>query len=213
MEKTRTLIVASYAPVRAGLAALLHTQDSLCLQGEAPDADGSLSRLLPDLAPDAVLLDITQGGDRSLARVLDTVLAADDPPALVVLGDDPNRDLPALMGASSLPGFGYLLAEGAEGIQIAAALNAAASGHIVLDRVLRIAVQTPPINCIDSLTPRETEVLQLMAQGLPNKQIATRLGISLHTAKFHVAQILGKFSADSRTEAVTIGARRGFVVL
>jgi len=63
------------------------------------------------------------------------------------------------------------------------------------------------------LSGREVEVLQLMAEGLPNKQIASRLGISLHTVKFHVAQILGKLDATSRTEAVTLGARRGYVVL
>jgi DNA-binding CsgD family transcriptional regulator len=57
------------------------------------------------------------------------------------------------------------------------------------------------------------EVLQLMAHGLPNKRIAARLGISLHTAKFHVAQILAKLDAGSRTEAVTRGARRGYVTL
>ena len=65
----------------------------------------------------------------------------------------------------------------------------------------------------ETLTVRETEVLQLVAQGLPNKIIASRLGISLHTVKFHVAAILAKLNASSRTEAVTLGARRGYVVL
>jgi DNA-binding NarL/FixJ family response regulator len=55
--------------------------------------------------------------------------------------------------------------------------------------------------------------MELMSLGLPNKVIATRLKISLHTAKFHVAQILAKLNAESRTEAVTIGARRGYVTL
>jgi DNA-binding NarL/FixJ family response regulator len=65
----------------------------------------------------------------------------------------------------------------------------------------------------ETLTAREIQVLQLMAQGLPNKIIAARLGISLHTAKFHVASILSKLGAASRTEAVTLGARHGFVAL
>ena len=63
------------------------------------------------------------------------------------------------------------------------------------------------------LSAREREVLQLMAQGLPNKIIAARLSISLHTVKFHVASILAKLGAGSRTEAVTLGARRGYVIL
>lgn len=56
-------------------------------------------------------------------------------------------------------------------------------------------------------------MLQLMAQGLPNKIIASRLGISLHTVKFHVASVLAKLDATSRTEAVTLGVRRGYVLL
>jgi DNA-binding NarL/FixJ family response regulator len=63
------------------------------------------------------------------------------------------------------------------------------------------------------LTNREREVLQLMAYGLPNKQIAARLGISLSTVKFHVASILEKLRVESRTEAVTEGIRRGLVSL
>lgn len=65
----------------------------------------------------------------------------------------------------------------------------------------------------EKLTAREREVLQLVAQGLANKQIGGRLSISLHTVKFHVASILAKFGAMSRTEAVTLGARRGLVTL
>lgn len=65
----------------------------------------------------------------------------------------------------------------------------------------------------ETLTAREREVLQLMAQGMPNKQIAGRLNISPHTAKFHVASILAKLGAVSRAEAVTRGARRGDLLL
>jgi two-component system nitrate/nitrite response regulator NarL len=65
----------------------------------------------------------------------------------------------------------------------------------------------------ESLTPRETEVLQLLAGGLPNKSIAAQLGISEHTAKFHVSAVLSKLGAASRTEAVTTAARRGLLLL
>jgi DNA-binding CsgD family transcriptional regulator len=63
------------------------------------------------------------------------------------------------------------------------------------------------------LTPREIEVLAAMADGASNKMIARRLGISFHTVKFHVASILAKLDADSRTEAVAQGARLGLVML
>ena len=65
----------------------------------------------------------------------------------------------------------------------------------------------------ESLTARERQVLQMLAGGLGNKEIAARLKISEHTAKFHVASILGKLSAASRTEAVAIGLRRGLILL
>jgi len=65
----------------------------------------------------------------------------------------------------------------------------------------------------EELTPRESEVLQMLANGLANKEIAARLSISEHTVKFHVASILGKLGAGSRTEAVSLGIRRGIVLL
>lgn len=63
------------------------------------------------------------------------------------------------------------------------------------------------------ITPREPEVLSLLAEGLPNKGIASHLGISEHTVNFHVNAILGKLGAQSRTEAVTLATRRGLIVL
>jgi len=71
------------------------------------------------------------------------------------------------------------------------------------------ALKPPPV----ALTPREIEVLGLLADGASNKIIAHQLGISEHTAKFHVTSILGKLNAGSRTEAVTLGVRMGLVYL
>jgi NarL family two-component system response regulator YdfI len=66
---------------------------------------------------------------------------------------------------------------------------------------------------VERLTPREIEVLQLLSEGLGNKEIAVRLNVSEHTAKFHVASIMGKLGATSRTEAVTLGIRHGLVMI
>ena len=79
----------------------------------------------------------------------------------------------------------------------------------------REAETTPELGepLIERLTPREIEVLQLLSEGLGNKEIASRLNISEHTAKFHVASIMGKLGATSRTEAVTLGIRRGLVMI
>jgi NarL family two-component system response regulator YdfI len=70
-----------------------------------------------------------------------------------------------------------------------------------------------PDQLVEPLTPREIEILQMLASGLANKEIAARLSISEHTVKFHVASILGKLGAGSRTEAVTLGIRHGLVLL
>ncbi len=109
--------------------------------------------------------------------------------------------------------------------EIVAALSAVGSGLIALDRRLARDVFAPPERLPitaterqagvgdETLTAREREVLQLMAEGLPNKLIANRLHITEHTAKFHVSAILTKLGAASRTEAVTLAAHRGLLVL
>lgn len=224
----RALVVAGYASVRAGLHALLADAPGVRVVGAVEGVGESLARLLPGVRPNVVLLDTT--GDSpavdNVGAYLDLWRGDEaDAPAFVVLADCPERDLPRLL-AAGMPGWGYLLRE-ADTPQIVGAVRAAAEGLVVLDRSLRLpapppATPTPALPAPrplladvpgENLTPREVEVLQLMAQGLPNKQIAAKLRISLHTAKFHVAQILGKLGATSRTEAVTLGARRGYVVL
>jgi DNA-binding NarL/FixJ family response regulator len=104
--------------------------------------------------------------------------------------------------------------------QLRAALEAAAAGLVVvhpaeLETVLPAPVGLPAAldELPEPLTPREREVLQMLAAGLANKEIAARLKISDHTVKFHVASILGKLGASTRTEAVSTGIRRGLVLL
>src|SRR5262249_58818697 len=120
---------------------------------------------------------------------------------------------------------GAALAAGARGVllrdtpadRLAAALEAAVRGLVVLDESLaegwlrRPAAGAAPL--VEPLTPRELQVLELLAEGLSNKAIAGRLGISDHTAKFHVNAILGKLGVQSRTEALVQAARLGLIVL
>lgn len=132
-------------------------------------------------------------------------------------------DMARVTGESGLA-FGALLRD-ATPDEIVPAITAVASGLITLDRRLagdlfaasqRIAAPATaerPSTSDEPLTARELEVLQLMAQGLPNKTIAARLHISEHTAKFHVSAIMMKLGAASRTEAVTRGARIGLLIL
>jgi DNA-binding CsgD family transcriptional regulator len=131
-------------------------------------------------------------------------------------------DMARVTGESGLA-FGALLRD-ATPDEIVPAITAVASGLITLDRRLasdlfaasqRVAAPAAerPTTADEPLTARELEVLQLMAQGLPNKTIAARLRISEHTAKFHVSAIMMKLGAASRTEAVTRGARLGLLIL
>jgi DNA-binding NarL/FixJ family response regulator len=211
----RILIVAAYAAVRAGLHVLLAEAEELTIVGEA-SGSAELEHLLPEARPDIVLADDNAADS---ARLLDALSGREI--GLVVLGDsltDYQR-----LADSPLPGWAYLRKE-ADGAEMIGAARAVASGLVVLDRSLAPLLAAPPLVPMfreseeeilpgEALTAREREVLQLMAEGLPNKVIAARLNISLHTVKFHVASILAKLGATSRTEAVTLGARRGYVLL
>ena len=104
--------------------------------------------------------------------------------------------------------------------QLIAALSAAACGLFTLHAgelgavLLEAPISLhPPAQLPEPLTPREREVLQMLASGIVNKEIAERLSISEHTVKFHVASILGKLGASTRTQAVSLGIRHGLVLL
>jgi two-component system, NarL family, response regulator YdfI len=105
--------------------------------------------------------------------------------------------------------------------QVVAALQAAVAGLVILHPqeinqgfpAAPAPLSQPVTDLPEPLTRREREVLQMLASGLANKEIAARLNISEHTVKFHVASLLGKLGASGRTEAVALGIRRGLVLL
>jgi DNA-binding NarL/FixJ family response regulator len=141
------------------------------------------------------------------------------------LGDLDDIDAPVLL--VSPPGFdgANVLGAGVRGVlphdvgvaALDAAVRAVASGLVVLDPALPAAGRSSGGlgggGLVEELTARETEVVQLLAEGLSNKEIARRLGVSEHTVKSHVDAILGKLGAHSRTEAVTRAARSGLIIL
>jgi DNA-binding NarL/FixJ family response regulator len=137
---------------------------------------------------------------------------------LILDRTDEVSDLDALSAGASA-----ILPRTVSGQEIVAAINAAAQGFILLQRERLHALLNSESRLDDklslsddeqgALTPRELEVLAAMADGLSNKAIARRLAISFHTAKFHVAAILEKLGAETRTEAVMKAAQRGMVML
>jgi DNA-binding NarL/FixJ family response regulator len=141
---------------------------------------------------------------------------SDVPRAAVVLSDEPA--MPNLLARAGLRGWACL-ARDVDGDQLDLAVRSAEAGLVLLDLPLAATSLALPATIAgnapltESLTARELQVLQLVAQGLPNKGIARQLKISENTAKFHVASLCGKLGASSRTEAVTIAARRGLILL
>jgi two-component system nitrate/nitrite response regulator NarL len=157
--------------------------------------------------------------DSPSAQALDTLTAhrySDAPRAAVVLSDDSAQ--PAQLARAGLRGWACL-ARDVDADQLDLAVRSAEAGLVLLDLPLAAtslsapATLAAPAQLTEPLTARELQVLQLVAEGLPNKGIARRLGISENTAKFHVASLCGKLGASSRTEAVTTAARRGLILL
>lgn len=212
---TRVLIVAEQAFARLGLRTLLAQRDDVTVVGEASSLEEA-SQHLGELAPDVVLAAISADAADGPTTASDG--GAPDGTPLVLLGGDPSpAELASLLQG---PVRGILSAD-ATADEIAAALVAVTQGMLVIEprigRALAAALPGGEIQTVppgeEQLTDREQEVLQLVALGLPNKTIATRLSISEHTVKFHVGSILAKLDASSRTEAVTRAARRGLLTL
>jgi two-component system, NarL family, response regulator YdfI len=211
----RVLIVASSSTSQRGLENLLHANTSLQVVGALSDL-GQLSENLEELQPDVLIAEIT-GQDRTLPEEI-LKLSEEAPVAIVLLVDDANseRDLDALRN-----GVRAVLPRNMGPVGIVAAVEAVGAGLSVLlpeglETLLRESTAShraisPPL--VEALTPREIEVLGMMVEGWGNKEISTRLGISEHTVKFHVASIMGKLNASSRTEAVTSGIRHGLIML
>jgi DNA-binding NarL/FixJ family response regulator len=157
-------------------------------------------------SPAAIVVDYSAGEPDEAQAIIDTFPAA----SLVLIGADPASDGPGISGTP----VAYLPSD-VDGQALAAAVRAAAAGLVVLDPAMvgaaGVHTHARATSEGESLTARERQVLLLVAEGLPNKAIARELGISEHTAKFHVGSLLGKLGAASRTEAVTIATRRGIL--
>jgi DNA-binding NarL/FixJ family response regulator len=171
---------------------------------------------LSDVQAEVLLVDASGEPPESIIESLaESGIAAEIP--VVVLTEAAS---PAVSSQALHAGIRALLPGEISTNQLAAALEAAAAGLVVLHPAevpaafpAATPASQPLAELPEPLTRREREVLQMLAAGLANKEIAARLNISDHTAKFHVAAILGKLGAATRTEAVALGIRRGLVLL
>ncbi|MBI3970580.1 MAG: response regulator transcription factor [Chloroflexi bacterium] len=224
----RVFVISPLPAVRAGLRAMIGAGGDAIVSGEADHFDesapafgGAGPTLDPQFAaelPDVVVIDGLPPLDAGEADEGHLPYGGGNAPGIVVLGPVPDDErLPAILAGRA---WAYLPREAGEE-QLLAGIRAVAGGLVTLDRRLAAhlldgagqnAAAAPLVDGGD-LTAREREVLQLVAQGLANKMIARQLGISEHTVKFHVAAVLAKLGAGSRTEAVHLAARRGLVAL
>ncbi len=195
----RTVVSASSALARAGLAAVVRGDARLALVGEISPRE--LLRNLAVFDPDVLLEQRDGGGEPS-------------PVPSVALVDDPRETWAADSLGSDERGPRAILARDASPEEIVAAIVAVAAGLVAVQpRALGGRGEPGARHDAERLTAREIDVLGELARGVPNKTIASRLGISEHTVKFHIASIFAKLAVSSRTEAVTQGVRLGLIML
>jgi NarL family two-component system response regulator YdfI len=212
----RVFIVAASPLARSGLQQLLAHPD-VEIVGSAVDLDTATGLLSePVTEPDVIIVDATRDSG-AVANLTGgpSDIAADIP--VVVLEGSENGTASDLLRQ----GARAVLPAGVSPAELLAAVRAVFSGLIVLHPSTIAAIPHAAVNTsraaseewIEPLTKREKEVLQMLAAGLGNKEIAAKLNISDHTAKFHVGSILGKLGVSTRAEAVAMGIRRGLVLL
>jgi two-component system, NarL family, response regulator YdfI len=212
--RIRVLVAATSTVRRGGLEGIVRGNHAFTLAGSAPGLAG-LAERVRDIQPDIVLIDLPQP-DTQFASVAASLEQAGS--TVVALIDEPDA---SWTSRALRAGARALLARESSAEEIYSAIRAASSGMVLLDPEIARDLVTRSLpdsadgmrETVEELTPREVEVLRMLAEGLGNKEIAARLGISDHTVKFHISSILAKVGASSRTEAVTRGIRMGLILL
>jgi DNA-binding NarL/FixJ family response regulator len=204
----RVVVAEDHAMVRSGLVELLSVADDIDVVGTAGNGEEALGAV-EELSPDVVLMDLSM-------PVLDGIEAtkrlseAPDAPRVVVLTSFSDRD--RILGALDAGAVGYLLKD-AEPEELVRGVRAAARGESPLDPKAATAVLSARAERrtggAEELSPREREVLVLVAAGLPNKLIARRLDISEKTVKAHLTRVFQQIGVTDRTQAALWAERQG----
>ena len=210
----RVLIADDHAVVRQGLRTFLELQDDIEVTGEAGDGEAAVAAV-ERLSPDVVLMDLVMPGVGGV-EAIQRIRVRNPATRVIVLTSfvDEDKVFPAVRAGAA----GYLLKDVAPG-ELVDAIRTVHGGDALLHptaaaRLLeQFAADGPGRRSPDLLTPREREVLGLIARGMPNKVIARELAISERTVKTHVSNVLGKLGLTDRTQAALYAVREGLVDL
>jgi DNA-binding NarL/FixJ family response regulator len=211
----RVLLADDHALVREGTRRLLETESDVEVVAEAASGEEAVEatkRLHPDIA----IMDIAMPGMGGIEATRAIKVSCPETAVLVLSAYD---DEPYLMKLLEVGAAGFLL-KSVHGQELISAIRAVSRGESVLQPsiaekiMLRMSSQTEAQQSMtDLLSEREFEVLRLAARGLPNKEIARRLGLSIRTVHSHLANIFMKMQVGSRTEAVLLALRHGMISL
>lgn len=210
----RILVADDHPVVRDGLTAMLATQPDFAIAGQAADGLAAVEQARA-LVPDVILLDLEMPGLDGVEALRHIRAAVPEARVIVFTAFDTDERIVDAVRAGAK---GYLL-KGAPREELFRAIRVTYAGGTLLEPIVASKllrhVRTADNDGaqFEALTPREREVLQLLAQGRANKEIAATLGISERTVKYHVSAILGKLGAENRTEAVRIAVQRRLISL
>ena len=211
---TRVAIVEDDPLIRAGVAAVLDAQPDLMVVGQASDGDQAVA-LVSDCRPDVLVMDIRMARVDGVEATRTVCAAEEAPPVLMLTTFDGDPDVVRALRAGAV---GYVLKRHPD--DLAQAVRRVADGEVWLDpsvagQVLAAlaAIPTPgsPSSAVDVLTPREREVLALLAEGLSNAEMARRLFVGEGTIKTHISRILCKTGCRDRAQATALAFTSGLV--
>jgi two-component system response regulator NreC len=212
---TRILIADDHGVLRAGLRALLNAEPDLVVVGEAADGQAAL-RLAGEVHPDVVVMDISMPGADGIEV---TRQLKKDSPSVHVLILTVHEDESLLRAAIRAGAAGYIVKRAVES-ELISAIHAACRGelyvHPSMTRALLHDLQPAFVSedvAVELLTPREIEVLRLVAKGYTNRQIAEDLSISVRTVESHRANVMDKLNLRSRVELVRYATKHGLLDL